>query len=103
MLETCRRLRKLRRKHSNNVARHYNTPVKSTLLSRDMKVLIISNMYFISAKPKILKKNEYSSIDVGQTLVESCRTEGHPTPFVFWERKVDASYKIISNSTRGNR
>ena len=36
MLETCRRLRGLCRKLSNNVARHDKTPVKSTFLSRDM-------------------------------------------------------------------
>ena len=34
MLETCRRLRRLCRKHSNNVARHDKTPVKSTLVAR---------------------------------------------------------------------
>ena len=36
MSETCRRLRRLCRKRSNNVARHDKTPVKSTLLSRDI-------------------------------------------------------------------
>ena len=35
-LETCRRLRWLCRKHSNNVARHDKTLAKSTFLSRDM-------------------------------------------------------------------
>ena len=39
MLETCRRLRRLCRKHSNNVARHDKTPVKSALLSRDMSFM----------------------------------------------------------------
>ena len=39
MLETCRRLRRLCRKHSNNVARHDKTPVKSTFLSRDMSFM----------------------------------------------------------------
>ena len=39
MLETCRRLRRLCRKHVNNVARHDRTPVKSTLLSRDMSFM----------------------------------------------------------------
>ena len=34
MWETCRRLRRLCRKRSNNVARHYKTPVKSTLVAR---------------------------------------------------------------------
>ena len=38
MPQTCRRLRRLCRKHSNNVARHDETPVKSTLLSRDKNV-----------------------------------------------------------------
>ena len=38
-LETCRRLRRLCRKHSNNVARHDKTPVKSKLLSRDMSFM----------------------------------------------------------------
>ena len=40
MLETCRRLRRLCRKRSNNVARHDKTPVKSTLLSRDKNILL---------------------------------------------------------------
>ena len=39
MLENCRRLRRLCRKHSNNIARHDKTPVKSTLLSRDKHIL----------------------------------------------------------------
>ena len=39
MLETCRRLRWLCHKHSNNVARHDKAPVKSTLLSRDKNFL----------------------------------------------------------------
>ena len=39
IIGTCRRLRWLCRKHSNNVARHNKTPViKSTLLSRDMNL-----------------------------------------------------------------
>ena len=42
MLETCHRLRRLCRKHSNNVARFDKTPVKSTLLSRDMIKLKLS-------------------------------------------------------------
>ena len=36
MLETCRRLTRLCRERSNNVARHDKTSIKSTLLSRDM-------------------------------------------------------------------
>ena len=36
---TCLRLRRLCRKHSNNVARHDKTPVKSTLLSRDVSFM----------------------------------------------------------------
>ena len=39
MLDTCRRLRRLCRKHSNNVARHDKTPVKPTLLSREMSFM----------------------------------------------------------------
>ena len=39
MLEACRRLRRLCRKHSNNVARHDKTPVKSTFLLRDKNIL----------------------------------------------------------------
>ena len=39
MLETCHRLRRLCRKHSNNVARYDKTPLKSTLLLRDKKIL----------------------------------------------------------------
>ena len=39
MLETCHRLRRLCRKHSNNVARHDETPVKLTLLSRDVSFM----------------------------------------------------------------
>ena len=39
LLETCRRLRRLCRKLSHNVARHDKTPVKSTLLSRDKNIL----------------------------------------------------------------
>ena len=39
MLETCRRLRRLRRKRSNNVVRRDKTPVKSTPLSRDMSFM----------------------------------------------------------------
>ena len=39
MLEACRRLRRLCRKHSNTVARHDKTPVKSTLLSHDMSFM----------------------------------------------------------------
>ena len=39
MLETCRMLGRLCRKHSNNVARHDKTPVKSTLSSRDKNIL----------------------------------------------------------------
>ena len=39
ILETCRRLRRLCRNHSNSVVRHDKTPVKSTLLSRDMSFL----------------------------------------------------------------
>ena len=45
MLETCRRLRRLRRKRSNNVARHDKTPVKSTVLSRDMIKLQLSQHF----------------------------------------------------------
>ena len=45
MLETCRRLRWLCRKHSNNVARHDKTPVKSTLLSCDMTKLQLSQHF----------------------------------------------------------
>ena len=39
MSETCRRLRRLYRKHSSNVARHDKTPVKSTLFSCDKNIL----------------------------------------------------------------
>ena len=39
MPETCCKLRSLCRKHSNNVAQHDKTPVKSTLLSRDMRFM----------------------------------------------------------------
>ena len=39
MLETCRRLRRLCRKRSNNVAQHDETPVKSTRLSRNKNIL----------------------------------------------------------------
>ena len=39
MLETCRRLRRLCRKHLNNVAGHDKIPVKSTHLSRDKRVM----------------------------------------------------------------
>ena len=39
MLETCRRLKRLCRKHLNNVARNEKTPVKSALLSRDKNIL----------------------------------------------------------------
>ena len=35
MLETGRRLRRLCRKRSKNVARHDKTPIKLTILSRD--------------------------------------------------------------------
>ena len=45
ILETCRRLRKLCRKHSKNVARHDKTPVKWTLLSRDMIKLQLSEHF----------------------------------------------------------
>ena len=43
MLETCYRLRRLCRKGPNNVARHDKTPVKSTLLSRDMSFMSSRN------------------------------------------------------------
>ena len=36
---TCRWLRKLCRKRSNNVARHDKTPVKSTVLSQNKNIL----------------------------------------------------------------
>ena len=39
MLETCHRLRRLCRKISNDVVGHDKTPVKSTLLSRDMSFM----------------------------------------------------------------
>ena len=39
IIETCRRLRWLCRKHSNNVARHDKIPVKSILLSRGKDIL----------------------------------------------------------------
>ena len=39
IIGTCRRLRWFCRKNSNNVARHDKTPVKSTLLSRDMSFM----------------------------------------------------------------
>ena len=45
MLETCRRLTRLCRERSNNVARHDKTPVKSTLLSRDMIKLQLSQHF----------------------------------------------------------
>ena len=53
MLETCRRLRRLCRKRSNNVARHDNTPVKSTLLSRDKNILS-RDMTFMSRRSDIM-------------------------------------------------
>ena len=53
MLETCCRLRRLCRKHSNNVARHDKTPVKSTLLSRDKNILS-RDMSFMSRKSGIM-------------------------------------------------
>ena len=37
----CHRLRRLCRKHSNNVARHDKAPVKSTLLLRDMSFIML--------------------------------------------------------------
>ena len=49
-LETCRRLRRLCRKQSNNVARHDKTPVNSTLLSRDMKRSDLMVVTFIHLK-----------------------------------------------------
>ena len=52
MLETCRRLRRLCRKCSNNVARHDKTPVKSTLLSRDKNILS-RDMSFMSRRSDI--------------------------------------------------
>ena len=45
MLETCRRLRRLCRKRSNNVTRHDKTPVKSTLLSHDMSFIMLWLLY----------------------------------------------------------
>ena len=39
MLETCCRLRRLCHKHSNNVARHDKTSVKSTVLSCDLSFM----------------------------------------------------------------
>ena len=53
MLETCRRLRRLCRKRSNNVARHDKIPVKSTLLSRDKNILS-RDMSFMSLRSGIM-------------------------------------------------
>ena len=53
MLETCRRLRRLCRKRSNNVARHDKTPVKSTLLSHDKNILSC-DMTFMSRRSDIM-------------------------------------------------
>ena len=53
MLETCRRLTRLCRKHSNNVARHDKTPVKSILLSRDKNYLSL-DMNFMSRRSDIM-------------------------------------------------
>ena len=53
ILETCHRLRRLCRKHSNNVAQHDKTPVKSTLLSRDKNILS-SDMIFKSHRSDIM-------------------------------------------------
>ena len=39
VMRTCRRLRWVCRKHSNNVVRRDKTPVKSTLLSRDKNIM----------------------------------------------------------------
>ena len=53
MLETCRRLRRLSGKHSNNVTRHDKTPVKSTLLSR-VKNILSRDMSFMSRRSDIM-------------------------------------------------
>ena len=44
MLKTCRRLRRLCRKRSNNVARHDKTPVKSTIVARHDKTPVKSTI-----------------------------------------------------------
>ena len=53
MLETCCRLRRLCRKHSNNVARHDKTPVWSIILSRD-KNFLSRDMSFMSRRCHIM-------------------------------------------------
>ena len=45
MLETCRRLRRLCRKRSDDVSRHDKTPVKSKFLSRDKNILSLDMIY----------------------------------------------------------
>ena len=47
IIRTCHTLRWLCCKHSNNVARHDKTPVKSTLLSRDKNLMSRRNDYYV--------------------------------------------------------
>ena len=53
MLKTCHKLRRLCRKHSNNIARHDKTPVKSTLLSSDKNILS-GDVSFMSRRSDIM-------------------------------------------------
>ena len=53
MLETCRRLRRLCRKRSDNVVRHDKTPVKSTFLSPDKNILS-RGMSFMTRRSDIM-------------------------------------------------
>ena len=58
MLEICRRLRRLCRKHSNKVVQHDKTPAKSALLGCDKNILS-RDMSFMLRKSDIMLRLLY--------------------------------------------
>ena len=81
MLETCRRLRRLCRKHSNNVERYDKTPVKSTLLSRD-KDILSRDMIFMSRRSDIreLKQTDAAAANLHISIQKDSRPSEFSRP-----------------------
>ena len=71
IIGTCRRLRWLCRKHSEIVARHDKTPVKSTFLSRDTNLM--------SRRSDIMLQHLYRSFNTCTFSLTTCAMLRHTT------------------------
>ena len=95
MLETCRRLRRLCRKRSDNVARHDKTPVKSTLLSRN-KDILSRDTSFMSRRIDIMLWLLHRSCNTCTFSLPTFAVLRHTT--IFWCRPVYYKTLILWSS-----